>query len=308
MNPYQPAPFGTAAGARTSAVLCLVFISLVCSLAGCGGQAGSSGLSGDETRRNTILKNTPSGLTQLEGLYKGNLINTSDEFLILVAPDGVQHVQAYAWYRKASQPLVAHLYHGPLTLGSVGQASSDLLVPWMIREGSNYYFGTVTITGASLSAMIADISISRNAAVATSQMVVSALPSNDYGFNNAATGLSGAPWNGVWSDRSETSSTAPGSRLQFDGNGSVNATQPTTIARCVFPQGMGPSFTWVAHPSYPGKNIFQVTLTLGPITGCDWQNKTLSGPAIVSQQNGQTQLDMMLLDGTGAGISYRGTR
>jgi len=98
--------------------------------------------------------------------------------------------------------------------------------------------------------------------------------------------------------------------LQFDGNGSgsVNATQPTTIARCVFPQGMGPSFTWEAHPSYPGKNIFQVTLTLGPITGCDWQNKTLSGPAIVSQQNGQTQLDMMLLDGTGAGISYRGTR
>jgi hypothetical protein len=264
-------------------------------------------LSGDETKRNTILKNTPAGLTRLEGLYNVNPINTSDEFLILVAPDAGRDVQAYAWYRKASQPLVAHLYHGPLTLGSVGQASSGPAT-WKIGEGSNNYLGTATITGASLSAMIADISISRNAVVATSQMVVSALPGNDYGFNNAATGLSTDTWNGVWSDRSETSSTAPGSRLLFAINGSVNANQSTTIARCVFSQGGGTSFSWVPHPSYVGKNIFQVTLTLGPITGCDWQNKTLSGPAIVSQQNGQTQLDMMLLDGTGAGISYRGTR
>ena len=112
----------------------------------------------------------------------------------------------------------------------------------------------------------------------------------------------------AWSDRGETSGTAPGSTLQFGASGAVNANQSTTIARCVFSQGAGTSFTWVAHPAYPDKNIFKVTLTLGSITACDWKNKTLSGIAIVSKQGAAYQLDMMLLDGTGAGISYRGTR
>jgi hypothetical protein len=296
----MPAPFGMAAGARTSAVLCLVFISLVCSLAGCGGQAGGSSLSGDETKRNTILKNTPAGLTQLEGLYKGNLINTSDEFLILVAPDTGSNVQAFAWYRKASQPLVAHLYHGPLTLGSVGQASSGGAT-WKIVEGSNNYPGTATITGASLSAMIADISISRNATVATSQMVVSALPSNDYGFNNAPPNLRNTTWTGSWSSRGNNT----GSSLIFDG--AANPGQSITIEGCTYASNQQ-TWVWAAHPS--GKNIFNVQLSLvsGGLTSCFWAGKPLSGPAIVSQQNGQTQLDMMLLDGMGAGISYRGTR
>ena len=129
-------------------------------------------------------------------------------------------------------------------------------------------------------------------------MVVSALPSNGYDFNTPPTGLSSTSWSGTWSDRINTLGTA----LQFDASGGVNA---TTSETCL---SSGTSFTWVAHPLYPGKNIFKVTLTLGSITGCDWQNKTLSGIAIVSKQAVGYQLDMMLLDGTGAGISYRGTR
>jgi hypothetical protein len=139
-------------------------------------------------------------------------------------------------------------------------------------------------------------------------MVASALPSKEYEFNSSPTGLRDTFWNGTWSDRLETSGTAPGSTLQFGANGFVNANQSTTIARCVFSQGAGTSFTWAIHPSYPDKNIFKVTLNLGSITACDWQNKTLSGIAVVSQKVAGPQLDMMLLDGTGAGISYRGTR
>jgi hypothetical protein len=253
------------------------------------------------------LANTANtGPTDLQGLYKGNLINTTDEFLILVVPDTGTNVLAYAWYRKAAQPLVAHLYQGPLTLGTQGAASSASA--WTISEGTNNYPGTATITGGSPSAMIADISITRSNVVAKSQMMVNALLSSEYVFNAPPTGLSGTSWNGTWSDRGETSGTAPGSTLQFGASGVVNATQSTTIARCVFSQEVGNSFTWAIHPSYPDKNIFKVTLTLGPITACDWQNKTLSGIAIVSQKVAGPQLDMMLLDGTGAGISYRGTR
>jgi len=298
---------------RTSLVLGLVCLALVSVLQGCGGNESVTTLiedtppTVDEAKRNSILTNTPPGPTQLQGLYKGKLLNTTDEFLILVAPDTANNVLAYAWYRKATQPLVAHLYQGSIKLGTAGKASSTEKA-WNIGEGDKNYLGTATITGGSLSNMIADFSITRSNVVAKSQMVVSALPSNEYVLNSSPTGLSDTFWNGTWSDRGETSGTAPWSTLKFDTNGFVNANQSTKIARCDFSQGAGTSFTWVAHPLYPSKNIFKVTLTLGSITGCDWQNKTLSGIAIVSKQGTGHQLDMMLLDGTGAGISYRGTR
>jgi len=314
MKTHKPVSVRAATWYRTSLAHGLATLTLVGLLQSCGGQSGGSGPSGnptptaDETKRNSILANTANtGPTDLQGLYKGNLINTTDEFLILVVPDTGNNVLAYAWYRKAAPPGVAHLYQGPLTLGTQGAASSASA--WTISEGTNNYPGTATITGGSPSAMIADISITRSNVVAKSQMMVSALPSNEYVFNALPTGLSGTSWNGTWSDRGETSGTAPGSTLQFGASDVVNANQSTTIARCVFSQLPGTSsFTWVAHPLYPSKNIFKVTLTLGSITGCDWQNKTLSGIAIVSKQGTGHQLDMMLLDGTGAGISYRGTR
>ena len=313
MRTHQHMPMLAANWYRTSLALGLATLALVSLLQGCGGNAGVTTMGGDttptvdEAKRNSILTNTPAGPTQLQGLYKGKLLNTTDEFLILVATDTGNNTLAYAWYRKAAQPLVAHLYHGPLTLGTAGQASSAAK-SWIIGEGADNYQGTATITGGSLSNMIADISITKNNVAAKSQMVASALPSNEYVLNSSPTGLSGTSWSGTWSDRGETSGTAPGSTLQFDASGGVNANQSTTIARCVFSQVAGTSFTWVAHPSYLGKNIFKVTLTLGPITGCDWENKTLSGIAIVSKQAVGYQLDMMLLDVTGAGISYRGTR
>jgi len=301
MKTHKPVPMRTATWYRTSLALGLATLALVSLLQGCGGNAGVTTMGGDttptvdEAKRNSILTNTPAGPTQLQGLYKGNLINTTDEFLILVVPDTGNNVLAYAWYRKATLP--AQPYHGPLTLGTQGAASSTANA-WKIGEGSSTLLATATITGASISAMIADISITRSNAVAKSQMVVSALPSNGYDFNTPPTGLSSTSWSGTWSDRINTLGTA----LQFDASGGVNA---TTSETCL---SSGTSITWVAHPLYPGKNIFKVTLTLGSITNCYWQNKTLSGIAIVSKQGTGYQLDMMLLDGTGAGISYRGTR
>ena len=302
MKTHKPVPMRTATWYRTSLALGFATLTLVGLLQSCGGQSGGSGPSGnstptaDEIKRNSILANTANtGLTELQGLYKGNLINTTDEFLILVVPDTGNNVLAYAWYRKATLP--AQPYHGPLTLGTQGAASSTANA-WKIGEGSSTLLATATITGASISAMIADISITRSNAVAKSQMVVSALPSNGYDFNTPPTGLSSTSWSGTWSDRINTLGTA----LQFDASGGVNA---TTSETCL---SSGTSITWVAHPLYPGKNIFKVTLTLGSITNCYWQNKTLSGIAIVSKQGTGYQLDMMLLDGTGAGISYRGTR
>ena len=314
MKTHKPVPVRAATWYRTSLALGLATLTLVGLLQGCGGNVGVTPLGGDTTptadeiNRNSILTNTPTGPTQLQGLYKGNLINTTDEFLILVVPDTGNNVLAYAWYRKATLP--AQPYHGPVTLGTQGAASSTANA-WKIGEGSSTLLATATITGASLIAMIADISITRSNVAAKSQMVVSALPSNNtygYDFNTPPTGLSSTSWSGTWSDRINTLGTA----LQFDASGGVNA---TTSEPCLSSQPPGTSFTWMAHPLYPGKNIFKVTLTLGSITNCYWQNKTLSGIAIVSKQGTGYQLDMMLLDSTWLGgisdplgISYRGTR
>ena len=251
MKTHKPVPMRTATWYRTSLALGLTTLALVSLLQGCGGNAGVTTLGGDttptvdEAKRNSILTNTPAGPTQLQGLYKGKLLNTTDEFLILVATDTGNNTLAYAWYRKAAQPLVAYLYHGPLTLGTAGQASSAAK-SWIIGEGEINYQGTATITGGSLSNMIADISITKNNVAAKSQMVVSALPSNGYDFNTPPTGLSSTSWSGTWSDRINTLGTA----LQFDASGGVNA---TTSETCL---SSGTSFTWVAHPLYPGKNIF----------------------------------------------------
>ena len=310
MSTNKPVPVRAATWYRTSLALGLATLALVSLLQSCGGQSGGSGPSGnstptaDEIKRNSILANTANtGLTELRGLYKGNLINTTDEFLILVVPDTGNNVLAYAWYRKANLP--AQPYHGPLTLGTQGAASSTANT-WKIGEGSSTLPATATITGASLSAMIADISITRSNVAAKSQMVASALPSNEYVFNDAPTGLSdpsGTPWNGSWSSRGNNT----GSSLVFDSNGSANVTQSITVEGCTYAANQQ-TWRWSAHPS--GKNVFNVQLDLvsGGLTSCYWAGKPLSGIAIVSKQGAAYQLDMMLLDVTGAGISYRGTR
>jgi hypothetical protein len=189
MKINKPMPMLATNWYRTRLALGLTTLALFSLLQGCGGNESVSDLNADttptadETKRNSILANTDTGPTNLQGLYKGNLINTTDEFLILVAPDTGNNVLAYAWYRKAAQPLVAHLYKGSLTLGAQGAASSPAS-DWEITEGMNNYLATATITGASLSAMIADISITKSNVASKSQMVVSALPSSEYVFNN----------------------------------------------------------------------------------------------------------------------------
>ena len=312
MSTNKPVPVHAATWYRTSLALGLATLTLVGLLQSCGGQSGGSGPSGnstptaDEIKRNSILTIPLTEQTQLQGVYKGNLFNNSDsEFLILVTPPltAKSPAFAYAWYRPSLQQNVAYTYHGLLTLGTRGGASSA--GNWSVNEGALTSPASVTIRGGSLNAMIADISVSRSNAASTSQMIAKALSDNEYLLN---TGLTGTPWTGNWyigvgntgyqlTFGSTPNQSAIGSANIFlsVGNGCVsNSYDPSRQ-----------TWTWSARP---GSNyVFDVTLELGsPITApCFLQ---LSGPAVISHQNNRDQLDMMLLDGTGAGISYRGSR
>jgi hypothetical protein len=262
-------------------------------------------LSGDEIKRNSILTIPLTGQTQLQGVYKGNLFNNSNsEFLILVTPlTANSPAYAYAWYRPSLQLNVAHTYHGPLTLGMQGGASSA--GNWSVNEGALTYPASVTIRGGSLNAMVADISVSRSNAASTSQMIAKTLSDNEYLLN---TGLTGTPWTGNWYIGGGNT----GYQLTFGSNPNQSAIGNANILLslgngCLF-NSYDPSrqtWTWSARPD--SNYVFDITLQLGSLNTAPCYLQ-LSGPAVISHQNNRDQLDMMLLDGTGAGISYRGTR
>jgi len=234
--------------------------------------------------------------TVLAGLYKGTLdSNPSREFLALVVPDVGKNVHVYGWYYNAIDLHLAHLYEGQLELGIEGNAAN---VPqsWRVIEGVNSYPANASVSASSLKQLLAKLSITRSS-VSSYTLSAEALPQAGYDVKTSPMDLSNSSWNGHWSSRNDT---AVG-RLQFGSNGTPDVSG--TNWPCF--SGNAPlTWKWTPQPL----NYFKVTLSLGSITSCQWEKQTLEGVATVSTQNGVYQLDMMLLDGKGAGISYRGTR
>ncbi len=235
-------------------------------------------------------------VTLLAGLYKGSLdSNPSREFLALVVPDVGKNVHVYGWHYNANDLRLAHLYKGELELGIEGNAAH---VPqsWRVIEGANSYPASASVSVSSLQQLSANLSISRSS-IANYTLTAAALPQAGYDLSATPMNLSNSSWNGHWSS---ANTTAVG-RLQFGVNGAPDASD--TFWNCL--SGNAATWKWTAQ----SLNYFKVTLSLGSITLCpSWEKKVLEGVATVSKQNGVYQLDMMLLDGKGAGISYRGTR
>ena len=234
--------------------------------------------------------------TVLAGLYKGTLDgNPNREFLAMVVPATGKNVQVYGWYYGAADPHLAHLYSGQLELGTLGIAS-NVSQTWKVSEGidPNPYLAIANVSNSSLSKLVADLSIGRSS-VTNYKLSADGIIAPSYNFNAAPMDLSTSQWNGYWSSKVNTVS----GKVVFGANASLNVSD--TAWDC-FKNGTPLTWTWAAQTS----NYFKVTLSLRSITNCEWQNKSLEGVAVVSRQNGMDQLDMMLLDGTGAGISYRG--
>ena len=284
----SPAPWPVRVMAYGFAVTALV-------LSACGGVPDKTLPAPEPTASEPTPPAPPA--TLLAGLYKGTLdSNPNREFLALIVPALGKDVQVYGWYYNADDQHLAHLYAGQLELGIEGNASN---VPnsWRIIEGVNSYPATANVATSTLQQLHADLSISRSS-VSNYKLSATALPPTGCDVNAAPVSLSNSNWNGYWSTRNNTAA----GRLQFGSNGAANASD--TFWPCF--SGSAPlTWTWTAQ----SLNYFKVTLSLGSMTLCpEWQKQYLEGVATVSRQNGGDQLDMMLLDGTGAGISYRGTR
>ncbi len=274
------------------------FAAVALVLAACGGTPDA--LVVDTPAPDASSPTTPTvPATALAGLYKGALgSNPKREFLALVVPASEQTVQVYGWYFGAADPHLAHLYSGQLALGVQGVAA-NVAQSWKVSEGieSAPFPATANISAGSLSHLLADISISRSSPT-NYRLAADSLSSDSYQFDAPPAALHSSLWDGYWSSKTNTI----GGRLAFGPQGLADVSG--SLWECF--RGHPPlTWSWTAQSF----NYFKVTLSLGPITLCrDWENRTLQGVAVVSKQNGVDQLDMMLLDGTGAGISYRGTR
>jgi hypothetical protein len=234
--------------------------------------------------------------TVLAGLYKGKLDSNPSEFLALVVPDVGKNVHVYGWYYNANDLHLAHLYEGQLELGIEGNAA-NVAQSWRVIEGANWYPANASVSASSLKQLSANLSVTRSS-LSNYTLTAEALPQAGYEVSATPMNLSNSSWNGHWSSANNT---AVG-RLQFGSNGTLDVS--VTNWSCF--SGNAP-LTWKWTPQ--SLNYFKVTLSLGSITLCpEWQRQSLEGVATVSTQNGVYQLDMMLLDGKGAGISYRGTR
>ena len=265
-------------------------------LAACGGVVPEQPLvEAPELPASEVTPPAPPA-TLLAGLYKGKLDSSPSEFLALVVPDVGKNVHVYGWYYNANDLHLAHLYKGELELGIEGNAA-NVLDSWRVIEGANSYPASASVSASSLQQLSANLSISRSS-IANYTLTAAALPQAGYDLSAMPMNLSNSSWNGHWSSGNNT---AVG-RLQFGATGAPDVSG--TNWQCF--SGNAPlTWKWTAQ----SLNYFKVTLSLGSITLCpEWQKQSLEGVATVSTQNGVYQLDMMLLDGKGAGISYRGTR
>ena len=227
--------------------------------------------------------------TVLSGAYQGTAAASSgmQEFVSAITPAG----KFYAMYFWSSIP---DIYGGSVTLGVNGNATVSALRAFQNGAMAGPY--SATVTGASsTSYVLSPVGVS----VRTPSSVTAAALST-------TSDLSASAWIGTWSDSSLVGALANQS-LAFDGTGVLNNFNFYSSCRSA-------STTLSVQP-ITGASLYSVTLNIPQITGCDRTETSavvMTGVAFVyplTTVPGKTQrLDMVMVDSTGSGITFRGER
>jgi len=268
----------------TSGGLWAFALAACLTVSGCGGGAAPETVAGS--------KSNPAAppATLLAGAYTGTLYDKS--FVSFVTASASPQINWYALYYfdTGSAAIIPAIYSGSAALGSSGAATVAV-----VREfGSSAAVrtGSASITAASVQAYqlsMSNLSAPNNQAMApnTSAVVTDA-------------SISGT-WSGVWSDNINAASNAAAS-VQFDAAlaATVNFGGCTRTIRLA-------SATASASP------YFAVTVEVPVQTGCPRtpgaSSVSLSGVAFVypSPLAGKTRrLELVVVDSTGSGFSFRG--
>ena len=273
----------------TSGGLWAFALAACLTVSGCGGGAAPETVAGSKPNAGT--PEVPPA-TVLAGAYTGTLYNKS--FVSFVTASAFPQINWYALYffDTGSADIIPVIYSGSAALGNSGVATVAAVrefgssVPAAVRTGS------ASITAASVQAYqlsMSNLSAPDNQAMApnTSAVVTDA-------------SISGT-WSGVWSDNINAASNAAAS-VQFDA--ALAAT--VNFGSCSRTIRLTPA-TASASP------YFAVTAEVPVQTNCPRNTSasalSLSGVAFVypSPLAGKTRrLELVVVDSTGSGFSFRG--
>ena len=299
---YPPMPSAASLYLRQSArAMALGLVSLV--IAACGGPVPEEPLMEAPVPKASEALAPVHPATEMAGLYAYTNNTNQMEYLGLAIPSASSSTDAewFAWHRQTSGGY-PWLYHGFFALSIDGKAQSSSAGVTQAKGNSPPSSVSITLTQASKNSFTASVT-DNNVTNPTPSGYTAQAVQTGFVFTASAlmTDLS-RDWTGTWFD---SGSTFASRTLQFSANGAINS---ITLGNCTLDLVLQPAVRW---------NYFVASATLNPQSGCVWtldslnrpQTKKLQGIAVIQTSvNGQAQLDMMLLDGTGAGISYSGTR
>jgi len=272
---------------RASGGLWAFALAACVTVSGCGGGAAPETVAGSKSNPETPA--APPA-TVLAGAYTGTLYDKS--FVSFVTASASPQINWYALYYfdTGSAAIIPVIYSGSAALGSSGAATVAV-----VREfGSSAAVrtGSASITAASVKAYqlsMSNLSAPNNLAMApnTSAVVTDAR-------------ISGT-WSGVWSDNINAASNAAAS-VQFDA----------ALAATVNFGGCSRTIR-LASATASASPYFVVTADVPVQTGCPRtpgaSAASLSGLAFVypSPLAGKTKrLELVVVDSTGSGFSFRG--
>lgn len=303
---YPPMPSAAYLHLRqTARAMALGLVSLV--IAACGGPVPEEPLV-EAPAPNASESGDPAPVhpaTELAGLYAYTNNTNQMEYLGLAIPSTSSSADAewFAWHRQTSGGY-PWLYHGFFALSIDGKAQSSSAGVTQAKGNSQPSSVSITLTQASKNSFTASVTDNNVTNPTPSGYTAQAVPTGFVFTASALTKDLSGDWTGTWFD---SGSTFGARTLQFSANGAISS---ITLNACTLDLNLVPAARW---------NYYDAIATIDPSKyyqpTCYWTNnsqgevKRLKGVAVIQASvNGHAQLDMMLLDGTGAGISYRGTR
>jgi len=250
----------------------------------------------------TPIDTTYDGDTKLAGLFATRSGDAEYISLAIPASAASRQVRWYAWHFLLLDRRSPYLLNGTVDLGTNGEAQS---AAGSISEqmGSKLTANTLKLTKTNLSGFKAVLTPSQSANPSDQSYAGTAMATTNYDSAHKVllSELTGS-WTGLWFDALDVYDGG----ISFDAKGTFS--QEKSFSVCDLSK-------LTLMPSELG-NFFEASVVMGRKSSCSkWSldanfqpiDKQLSGVAvIVKLDDGSRRLDMMLLDSSGAGISYRG--
>jgi hypothetical protein len=263
-------------------------LGLLCSLlmlGACGSGDGADNTT-DPTTNPTPTPTTTT--TVLSGAYQGTATTTygTQDFVSAITPDG----SFYALYFLSTIP---DIYSGTVTRGVNGNATIPTLRMYPNITSPTVVNQTASVAGASSAGYVLT-PLTGSSDRTPSSFTATALASTS--------DLNSGAWTGTWSD--SALGTMSTSALTLGSSVTLNISNFFTLCTTIAPT--------LSIESIASAPLFGATLTIPSNTACARTNTTLTGVAFVyplTTVPGKTQrLDMVMVDSTGSGITFRGER